>query len=179
MTAAKWDHALRVAALAREIAESHGVDPERAETAALLHDIADQCSNEELLQQAAAYGIEISLTEAQLPALLHGKVAAEILRDRWGVTDPDILDAVRFHLSGGPTMGTLAKVIFVADKLEMGKAAGDPDLDSIRAVAKTDLDQAILRLQAWRIRKLAHAGDPIHEDRADVLDELMSAYFCG
>src|ERR1051325_5783857 len=118
MFADGYGHVLRVAALARELAEVHGVDPDRAEAAALLHDIADKLPDRDLLSRAERYGIEPNLTEARVPKLMHGKVGAELLRREWEITDEEILDAVRYHLSGNSQMSQLAKVVFVADKLE-------------------------------------------------------------
>src|SRR4030095_16934081 len=95
-----------------------GVDPERARVAALVHDIADRYSDRELLILAERYGVDVSLTEARVPKLLHGKIGAEVLRRDCGITDDELLDTVRNHITGGGRMGTLAKVLFVADKLE-------------------------------------------------------------
>jgi predicted HD superfamily hydrolase involved in NAD metabolism len=156
-------HARRTAELARELATIHGVDPERAELAALAHDIADRYSDRELLVLAERYGIPISLTEARVPKLLHGPVGAEILRREYGIRDEELLDAVRDHISGGPHMSTLAKVLFVADKLEPERDRHYHGLDSVRALARENLDQAMLRLYAWRIDELIDAGRPIQE----------------
>lgn len=72
-------HVQATATLARELAEIHGVDPERAELVALIHDIADHYSERELLALAEQYEIEVSLTEARVPKLLHGPVGAQTL----------------------------------------------------------------------------------------------------
>ena len=44
-------------------------------------------------------------------------------------------------------MGTLAKVVYVADKLEPNRDKYYGGLDSVRDVARTDLNQAILSLR--------------------------------
>src|SRR5215213_5539593 len=82
-------HAYETAALARRLARAHGIDPERAEIAALVHDIADRYSDRELLEYAERYEIPVGLTEARIPKLLHGAVGAEILRREWGIDDEE------------------------------------------------------------------------------------------
>lgn len=154
-------HVDETALLARKLAAIHGVDRDRAELAALLHDIADRYSDVELLILAERYGLEVSLTEARVPKLLHGKVGAEILRREWGITDEELLDAVRDHTTASVRMSPLAKVVFVADKLEPGRDSHYHDLDPIRELAFTDLDAALLRLYAWRMDELVKAGRPI------------------
>jgi len=54
-------------------------------------------------------------------------------------------------------------VLFVADKLEPSRDRYYQGLDSIRELAMTDLDAAILKLYAWRISSLVDAERPIHE----------------
>jgi predicted HD superfamily hydrolase involved in NAD metabolism len=156
-------HVQRTAVVARELALIHGEDPERAELVALLHDIADGYSDIELLILAERYDIPVSLTEARVPKLLHGPVGAEILRREFGIADEELLDAVRDHIGGGPHMGRLAKILFVADKIEPQRDQHYHGLDLIRKLAREDLDQAMLKLYAWRIDDLVDRGRPVHE----------------
>jgi predicted HD superfamily hydrolase involved in NAD metabolism len=154
-------HAERAAELAARLAMRHGVDPERAQLAGLLHDIADRYSERELLSLAERYGVPVNLTEARVPKLLHGKVGAEILRRDWGITDEELLDAVRDHITGGVYMSDLAKVTFVADKLEPARDRHYGGLDPERETAMVDLDAAMQQLYAWRMTELVQAGKPV------------------
>ncbi len=156
-------HVDRTAQVARSLAVEHGVDPHRAEIAALLHDVADSLPDDELLKRAAAYGIAISPTETHVPRLLHGPVGAELLREEWGITDEEILDAVRYHITGAPIMSPLVKIVFVADKIEPARDLEYGGLSMIRAAAKTDLDEAVLRLYGWRLGRLVEADQPVAE----------------
>lgn len=171
-------HVQRTAVVARELAVAHGEDPERAELAAIVHDIADHYSDVELLVLAERYDIPISLTEARIPKLLHAPVGAEILRHDYGVRDEELLDAVRDHISGSPHMGKLAKILFVADKLEPYRDRHYHGLDPVRTIAREDLDQAMLKLYAWRIDELVGAGRPVHE-RLIASRNLLLAYNQG
>jgi predicted HD superfamily hydrolase involved in NAD metabolism len=171
-------HAERTAVVARELAAAHGVDPDRAELAALVHDIADGYSNVELLVLAERYDIPVTLTEARIPKLLHAPVGAEILRRDYGLSDEELLDAVRDHISGGPHMGKLAKILFVADKIEPHRDRHYHGLDPVRDLAIQDLDQAMLKLYAWRIDELVGAGRPVHE-RMVASRNLLLAYNQG
>lgn len=161
-----YAHVERTAELARQLAVAHGVDPERAELAGLVHDIADHYSDRELLELAERYGIALSITEARIPKLLHARVGAEILREA-GVTDEELLDAVREHITGGPRMSRLSKVLFVADKLEPHRDRYYGGLDPVREMAMVDLDEAIMRLYAWRMTQLVREGRPV-DDRLTV-----------
>lgn len=157
------EHLERTAKVARELALAHGVDPDRAEVAALLHDIADPLSDRELVLRAQRYNLSVSLTEARVPRLLHAPVGAEILRREWGITDDEVLDAVRYHVSGAPVMSPLVKVVFVADKIEPSRDRHYGGLEQIRAIARRDLDDAVLRLYAWRMSTLVETGQRVDE----------------
>jgi len=157
-----YQHAERTVAVARQLAVAHGEDPDRAEVAALVHDIADRFSDRELLKLADNYGIPVSLTEARVPKLLHAKVGAEMLRAS-GVRDEELLDAVREHITGGPRMSTLSKITFVADKIEPHRDRHYGGLNPVREIAMTDLDAAIMQLYAWRIDHLVQEGRPVDD----------------
>jgi predicted HD superfamily hydrolase involved in NAD metabolism len=179
LTSESLAHSVRTAAAARALATEHGVDPDRAELAAMVHDIAGDYSDVELVTLAERYEIPLSLTEARIPALLHAPVGAEILRDKWGIRDEEILDAVRNHITGAPHMSTLAKIIFVADKVEPGRDRHYGGLDPTRELAMRSLDEAILRLYAWRMDELVAGGRPVDEHlvsaRNDLIDRTLAA----
>lgn len=156
-------HTFRTAALARELASLHGVDPDRAELAGLLHDVGDQYSDKQLLSLAERYGIPLDLTEARIPRLLHAAVGAEVLRREWAITDDELLDAIDVHVTGSAIMSPLAKVLFLADKLEPDRDRYYGGLDPIRALARTDLDAAVLKLYAWRVSDLVDDGRPVDD----------------
>jgi predicted HD superfamily hydrolase involved in NAD metabolism len=173
-------HVERTAKVARELAVAHGVDPDRAELAALVHDVADALSERELMSRAERYGMYASLTEARVPRLLHAPVGAEILKQDWGITDDEILDAVRFHITGASVMSPLVKVVFVADKIEPLRDQHYGGLEQIRELAYRDLDEAILKLYAWRMSSLAQANQQVAEEfvtsRNALIEQTLAMY---
>jgi HD superfamily phosphohydrolase YqeK len=64
-------------------------------------------------------------------------------------------------------MSPLSKVLFVADKLEPHRDRHYGGLDPVREIAMVDLDEAIMRLYAWRMTQLVRAGRPV-DDRLTV-----------
>lgn len=63
------------------------------------------------------------------PFLLHAKVGSFLAREKYGVNDKAILDAITYHTTGRPNMSTLDKIIYIADYIEPGRrqASGLPD----------------------------------------------------
>ena len=56
--------------------------------------------------------------DRQAPQTLHPFVGAEMVRQEFGIEDADILNAIRYHTTGRAHMGTVEKVVFIADKIE-------------------------------------------------------------
>ena len=127
--------------MAVKLAKRYGADEEKAALAALLHDSAKELPKAEMLQIFADNAI-IAENAAKRPApVWHGYAASVLCQTQWGVTDPEILSAIRCHTTGKPGMSKLDKIIYLAD---MTSAERDwPGVDDLRALEMQDLDRAL------------------------------------
>ena len=130
-----FEHILRVEEIAVGLAETHGLDVQKVRTAALLHDLARAKRPGELVSLAEGFGIEIGVLEARMPIFLHGPVATALSRERYGIEDPEILEAVRVHTTGSAGMGPVARAVFLADKLDPTKDRRYPFNSEVREAA--------------------------------------------
>jgi nicotinate-nucleotide adenylyltransferase len=135
---ARFLHSRNTALLARDLCLRFGLDPRAGYLAGISHDMCKSMGEEELRNLARKDRGTISGLEQKKPSLLHARAAAVILRERFGIADEDILEAVRFHTMGSADMGPLAKVIFIADKIEPSRGEVRQDLRESRD--STDLD---------------------------------------
>lgn len=142
LTPARWEHTLRVAETAVELAKREQVDPNRADIAAILHDYCKFWPAEELVSWIKQYQLPEDLLHYN-KELWHAPVGAEVARVKWGISDEDILNAIRYHTSGRPRMSKLEKIIYLADYIEPGRRF--PGVDEVRELAQMDLDQAVLQ----------------------------------
>lgn len=117
----RFRHLLGTATTARRLAEAFGCDAGKAYLAGMLHDIAREMGDAELLQVARSKGIIQRKEEEESPILLHGKVAAEIARDRLSLDDEEVLQAISSHVSGRRNWSRLEQVVYLADKVEPGR----------------------------------------------------------
>jgi len=166
-------HIAAVAAEAKRLARLHGVDEDRAMMAALTHDIARAMQPEEILRLARELGLNPNEVEEAAPILLHGTVAARLLASRYGVDDEEVLASARWHSTGRAGMSAVEKVLFLADKVEPGKVAGQPDLEEVRRLAETDLDGAVLRYLDLQLVEAVRQGWPLHPDAVAARNELI------
>ena len=137
---ARFEHTLRVQKLAVKYAEQMGIDKERTSIAAILHDYCKFWSNEKLISWIRKYNLPNDLLDYH-PELWHAPVGAEVAARHFGISDQEILQAIRYHTTGRPQMSQLEKIIFLADLLEPARRF--PGVEELRALAANDFDQAI------------------------------------
>lgn len=135
-------HSRNVAAQAAHLAEKWGADPERAFFAGFFHDICKEMPREEQLQWLGKSDIIVDELFLKQPKIWHGFAAAEYLRCELNVSDPDILNAVRYHTTARAGMSLLEQIIYLAD---LTSAERDyPDVAVMQKLVDTSLQDAML-----------------------------------
>ena len=102
----RYMHTIGVMETAIELANRYGENPEKAEIAAILHDVA-KFEDEEAMRKIVR---EEGLGERLLPwgaEIMHGPIAAYRAKHELGIQDEDILNAMRYHTTGRVGMSKL------------------------------------------------------------------------
>jgi nicotinate-nucleotide adenylyltransferase len=133
-------HSRNTALLAWDLCRRFGLDPALGYLAGIAHDLGKTLDDETLLKLAKPEDRPLSKAEKEKPALLHGRAAAVLLRERFGIHNREVLEAVALHTEGGVNMGPLAKIVYIADKVEVSREKADPALRRM-CYAETDLDR--------------------------------------
>ncbi len=149
----RYEHVLRVAELAAQIALANGLDDMRAYAAGILHDIARDLPDAELLRLAPP---ECEI-DAGHPLALHGR-AARVLLERWGYHDQVVLEAVEDHTTGPRGGNRVAACVYIADVSEPGRGVNA----DIRELALRDLNAALERAIVSKVTYLQGRGIPVH-----------------
>ena len=158
LKASRLVHTMNVTGLAKEMAVRFGADVNKAEIAALLHDMAKYENRP---------GVNMNLE--------HGRIGAEKSRELFGIEDEDILNAITYHTTGRAGMSTLEKIIFLADAIEPGR--NYPSVDEIRALAETDLDRACILTLTRTIEYVKdEMGWYLHPDTIEAKEYLEEHY---
>ena len=168
-------HLERVRESALALATIHSVPLEAVELAALGHDLARAYSAEALLTRAQEWRLDVHPVEEQVPILLHGPVAAEILHRQCGVEDVRVLEAVRWHSTAVPGMGPVGLVVFLADKLEPHKLRRSVKLTEIAEVAKVSLERAVADYLTMEMTVLLKEGRLVHPTSVEARNHLLNA----
>jgi nicotinate-nucleotide adenylyltransferase len=137
--------------MAVDLAARYGVDPEKARLAALLHDCA-KVGKAEQLRLAETLGVDVSEYLKISVSIIHGPVGAELARQTYGVTDPEVLDAIRYHTLTRVGMTALEKLVYLADKIEYTRDY--EELPALRAAAERGLDEGVLACMEAGLREI-------------------------
>lgn len=113
----RYSHSLGTAQCARELARNYNLDEEKAYIAGLLHDCA-KCFSTDKLLEIIHDNLQVEEAEMLNYKTLHAPVSAYYAQKIFGVTDNEILSAIRWHTLGQIEMTDFEKIIFLADKIE-------------------------------------------------------------
>ena len=161
-------HTYGVAAEAKKLAERYGEDPDKAELAGLCHDMMRNISPEESAELVKRYGLPEKL--ADNPNLAHGKIAAKVLADVYGMQDEDLLNAVRYHTTGRKGMSRLEKILYLADAIEPGRDY--PQVGALREAAEEDLDKACILCMEWSMEYVRSTGASVDPDTIKACEDI-------
>ena len=139
----RYAHSLSVAWTAVHLAELYGLDVQRAEQAGLLHDCAKCLPLKDMQKLAAEHSLTEDETILANPGLLHSLAGAWIAQHEYGMTDPQVLDAIACHNTGRAGMTRLSMCVCLADSIEPLRRSF-PLLDHVRALAEQSLEKALL-----------------------------------
>ena len=108
-------HSYSTALCGAQLAKRMNIDTDKAATALLLHDIGKYVTSE----AAEKMGLHFSVDLAAMPEpIRHAEIGACILSQLEGITDSEIIGAVRWHTTGKAAMSPLEIVVFLADFIE-------------------------------------------------------------
>lgn len=147
----RYKHIQGVIIAAQHLAKIYGEDKDKITLAALCHDILKDHDDEFLLDLIKLYG-ETPEDDGRSPQILHAQAGALFLEHKCFIKDEDLLNAVRYHTTGRPAMSLTEKIIFMADYIEEGRDF--PGVDSLRALAPKNLDEAIYTALSNTIKHL-------------------------
>ena len=174
---ARFRHCRDVSQTAVRLAERWDADIEKARLAGILHDCARNLKGEELLKTSRQFGMIPSPLELLQPALIHAPLGAIIAERRFGISEPQVLQAIRRHTTGAPQMTLLDKVIYLSDCIEPGRNFSG--VRKIRDMAVEDLDAAVLLAYEHSILFVVANGGLLHpnsvEGRNSLLMELKAS----
>jgi predicted HD superfamily hydrolase involved in NAD metabolism len=184
VSAKRFGHIAGVAQTGKQLAEKFSDDPELAylaELAGWLHDACKETKDTVLVQQAKEYGLKLHPIEEANGHLLHGPVAAQLVKHEFNFQDSDTLNAIAEHTLGAINMSLLSKIVFLADAIEPGRPNdyADPIREPLQNDSADDeictLDKAILIACNSNLKLLLESNKIIHPLTVEVRNYYLQA----
>jgi predicted HD superfamily hydrolase involved in NAD metabolism len=170
LTEHRFQHTLGVTDTAIILAKQYGVDEKKAELAAIFHDYAKFRPKDEMREIIVTQGMPKDLLKYNTE-LWHAPVGAYLAEHEAGITDQEVLGAIRYHTSGRTGMTTLEKVIYLADYIEPGRHF--PGVEEVRELAKLNLNTALIKAVQNTIIFLLKKNQAIYPDTFHTYNDLI------
>lgn len=169
---ARFQHSRNVADSAVILAEQNGADTEKAYICGLLHDIEKNAPPEEQKRYMLQLGDDLPKHVLENPKLWHAPAGAAFVRDELGITDPEMVRAIKYHTTGRPGMTMLEKVIYVADFISAERDY--PGVERVRETAYRNIDEAILVGSQFTLMTLLERWREINYDTIAMYNEMAA-----
>ncbi len=163
-------HTLNVGLLSAKLAFDHGADCDKALIAGELHDCAKEIDMDEQRRLAIAVAGDLFVDDK----LLHSPAGAYMAREKFGIEDREILDAITYHTTGRGGMTVLDKIVYLADKIEPSRTY--TDLSEMRRIAPSDLNGAVRLCLDSVNDKFKRKGRTIHPLTVEFGRQLQEEY---
>jgi predicted HD superfamily hydrolase involved in NAD metabolism len=170
LTNRRYEHTLGVMETAVQLAQAYGADMKKAELAAIFHDYAKFRPKEEMKRLL----IDEKMDERLLyfhHELWHAPTGAFLVQKEAGITDEEVLSAIRWHTTGRPGMTRLEKIVYLADYIEPGRRF--PGVEDVRALAARHLDEAVLAAVKNSILFLMNKQQPVFPVTMDTYNDFI------
>lgn len=160
MSTDRMVHTANVVVTALKKAQQEGMNTDKVITAAALHDVAKHIDPDTV----------DGFTYKGIPRqVVHAYLGAHIMETVLGITDKDILDAVRYHTTAKAPMTKLGKLIFSADMVEESRTYDG--VERLREIFYTkDLDTAFIECLIEEIQHLEQKGYELFGETRNAYD---------
>lgn len=169
----RFTHSLNVAAEAQKLAEYYGYsDTAKAYLAGLIHDCCKEIPTEEQLDMVKKSRRNVSAPELCTPPLYHAIAGAWYAEHAFGITDDDILNAIRYHTIARAGMGRLEEIIYLADLISAER--NYKDVARMRKVCYQSIEKGMLEALKFSIVSVVEKGSLIPPQTTEAYNQYMS-----
>ena len=171
LTPKRFNHSLCVAKEARRLAIKYGADENKAYLAGLVHDATKNHAREKQLKIFERFGIILSDVEKNSEKLWHAISGAAVAENDFGITDKEILSAIRCHTTAKANMTKLETVLYIADFTSLDRDYDDVDV--MRSLCEKSLDEALRYALCYTVKDLCERELAIHPDTLYAYNEIL------
>ena len=175
MSLKRFTHTLGVVEMSEKLAKIYNADIEKCKVAGLLHDICKEMDMEYIKNICKNnFMNELSEEDLENNEILHGFAGAYYVKNELGISDKEILNAIKYHTIGAKNMTLVERIVYIADAIEYGR--NYPSVVEIREETFKNLDKGILMEIEHKEKYLESIGKKSHPNtdkfKKEILKEL-------
>ena len=165
----RLNHILGVARLAKELAIKFNLDSEKAYITGLLHDYIKYESVDEMKEIINDSYIIEKFKDA--PQIYHAYASSVVAKEKFGITDEEILNGIKHHVFGRVGMTLFEKIIVISDFAEDSREY--PACKEVRKVLDNgEFDLAMYLCIKYTIESVLSNGFTPLTEQYEILEEL-------
>jgi predicted HD superfamily hydrolase involved in NAD metabolism len=168
----RFAHSIGTMKYAEKLAISYGENTEKVKLAAILHDCAKELNYKETMEYVEKYKISELMDEPNNIKIYHGAIGAVISKNKYGIEDEYILNAITWHTTGKKNMTLLDKIIYVSDLVEED-TRDYPDIRFYRELSLKDINKTMILAINFVIEKLIEKNQTININTIEARNDLI------
>ncbi|MFD0681658.1 MULTISPECIES: bis(5'-nucleosyl)-tetraphosphatase (symmetrical) YqeK [unclassified Paenibacillus] len=137
------EHCLKVGYEAGRLAARFGCDADQARAAGFLHDISAIIPNNQRIDAAREWNLDILPEEERFPMIIHQKLSRVIAEQVFGIELTPVLEAIECHTTLKAPSTLLDKIVFIADKIEWDQSGQPPYLAELLSQLDISLEHGV------------------------------------
>lgn len=167
----RFYHSMCVAESAVQLAKRYGADEEKARVAGILHDVMKEESKKAQLAIIEKAGMKMTELEKKNKKVYHQMSGAAYVKEELGITDEEIINAIRYHTTGRRGMSLMEKIIYLADFISADRDY--EDVDVMRRKVDEGMEEGMLYAFRYTIVDLVNQCKEIHPDTLDAYNWVI------
>jgi nicotinate-nucleotide adenylyltransferase len=172
----RFQHSVNVSEACADLAERFGgVTVEKARFAGLVHDICKEEPQDVQYTLMMRSALQVCEEERKAFKVWHGIAGAELLRGRFGITDGDVLNAVRFHTIGRAGMSPLEQIVYLGDMISAERDY--PDVELMRKTTRESLNEGMRLALQLSLQKLLQRKALIPHHTVEAYNQYQLEHF--
>lgn len=147
----RYIHSLNVAEQCKILAELNHEDVEKCFYTGLVHDICKEIPTQDMKKMVISTNSNFPVSRSELASkpLWHAIAGAWYIKNVLGVTDLDVINAVRFHTIARSGMTKVEEILYMADLISIDRDY--KDVKKMRKLAYADLELAMFEALKFSI----------------------------
>ena len=155
----RYNHSVNVAGAALELARRFNGDTDKAYIAGLLHDCAKELDADKQLELVELSDLDVCEIEKKSTPLFHAVAGSELVKTEFGITDKEIIHAIRYHTVACKDMPKLSQIVYLADLISDDRDY--KDVKKMRKYAEQSLEKAMYEALKFSVTDSVSKGNSI------------------